>query len=72
MDIELGGDTTTLAGILAHVGRQVPDFAQECLASGSLVPTLAANLDGRQFVSDPATPIHDGQALLILSADAGG
>ena len=72
LDIESGGDTTTLASVLAHVGRQVPDFARECLASGTLVPTLAANLDGRQFVSDPTTPIRDGQALLILSADAGG
>jgi molybdopterin converting factor small subunit len=72
LDLELGNDTTTLGGVLTTIGRQVPEFARECLVGGTLVSTLAANLDGQQFVSDPATPICDGQALLILSADAGG
>jgi sulfur-carrier protein len=72
LDIELGDDAPTLGRVLAAIGRDVPEFARDCLASGTLVSTLAANLDGRQFVSDPTTPIHDGQALLILSADAGG
>ena len=41
------------------------------LNDGLLHPTLV-NLDGERFISDPDTLIHDGQCVLILSADAGG
>jgi molybdopterin converting factor small subunit len=36
------------------------------------VPSLTMNLDGQRFVKDLATPVRDGQSVLILSADAGG
>lgn len=63
---------TTLAETLAQLARKLPTFGQNCLIDGRLAPALAANLNGERFVSDPATPLTDGQCLLILSADAGG
>ena len=71
--VQVPANDATLADVLAFVGDMSPGFAESGLiAEGRLHPTLAANIDGQRFVSDPATPIRDGQCLLILSADAGG
>jgi molybdopterin converting factor small subunit len=69
--VELDLQGGSLANVLNHLQQQVPGF-EACLHEGQLHPTLAANLEGRQFISDPNTFIIDGQTLLILSADAGG
>jgi hypothetical protein len=65
-------DEMTLASALADIACAVPRFGERCLVAGQLHPALAANVDGQRFVTDPATPLGDGQSLLILSADAGG
>jgi molybdopterin converting factor small subunit len=39
-----------------------PDFAARFLVS----------INGREFTSDPATPLSPGDRILLLSADAGG
>lgn len=70
--LELPGPESTLAEALRQLADRLPDFGRECLESGRLRTTLAANLGGERFVSDPALVIRDGQSLLILSADAGG
>jgi hypothetical protein len=54
------------------LASKLPEFGRECVSAGKLAPSLTANLDGKRFISDPATSIRDGQSLLILSADAGG
>lgn len=61
-----------LADVLAALAERLPEFGRQCLVAGGLHSSLTANLDGRIFVSDPATPIENGQCLLILSTDAGG
>jgi hypothetical protein len=71
--LELSGQQTTLGDVLQRLSDSAAaDGGDVICGSGELHPTLSANLDGNHFVSDPATPIHDGQCLLILSADAGG
>ena len=73
IELALGNRETTLGDVLERIGAAARSFGESGLvAGGRLDPTLAANLDGQRFVSDPATPIRDGQSLLILSADAGG
>jgi molybdopterin converting factor small subunit len=62
---------TTLGDALARLAADYPALAA-LLPEGRLHPALAANLNGDRFVRDPATPIEDDDALLILSADAGG
>lgn len=73
-ELELDADAaeSPLESVLDQIVRKLPGFGEESLIEGRLHPALAANLDGERFVSDPATPIRDGQCLLILSADAGG
>lgn len=70
--VALADPDATLAAVLQSIGEKLPDFAAHCLDRGRLHPSLAANLDGERFVTDPETIVHDGQSLLILSADAGG
>src|SRR5438034_724076 len=60
------------AHALEEVSRRLPALGRELIVGGQLHESLSANLDGARFISDPATPIRDGQCLLILSADAGG
>ena len=62
-----------LADVVADLARRFPRLAEECLEEGGgLKRGTLANLNGRRFVSDPTTPLEPGDALLILSADAGG
>jgi molybdopterin converting factor small subunit len=70
LELDLKGQT--LGGVLAELAAQLPVFGRECIAGGQLTDALSANLDGQRFISDPKTPVRDGQSLLILSADAGG
>lgn len=70
--LEMSQPVISLGAALEQVAGALPSFARDCVIAGSLLPSLAANLDGEQFVSDLSMPIRDGQSLLILSADAGG
>jgi hypothetical protein len=57
-----------------------PRLAEACPAlrgkvvddAGRLVPGHVFNLNGRDFVRDPAQPVHPGDCVLLLSADPGG
>lgn len=64
---------TRLDEVVADLAGRFPQLAEECFAGGrGLKPGTLANLNGERFVTDPATPLRPGDALLILSADAGG
>ena len=64
-------DAATLGEVLAVLRERFPAF-EGLIAADRLHPSVAANLNGDLFVSDPQTAIGDGDHLLILSADAGG
>jgi molybdopterin converting factor small subunit len=70
--VELVRARATLSQVLEEIGSRLPAFGRECVESDRLAGTLTANLDGERFISDPMTPIREGQTVLILSADAGG
>ncbi|MCA9230972.1 MAG: hypothetical protein KDA57_09990 [Planctomycetales bacterium] len=61
-----------LGDALADLGRQFPGLAETCLDGRSLRPGYTANLRGERFVTDPETPLADGDTLLLLALDAGG
>jgi sulfur-carrier protein len=64
---------TRLDEVVADLARRFPRLAEECFCDdGRLKSGTLANLNGRRFVTDPATALSPGDALLILSADAGG
>jgi molybdopterin converting factor small subunit len=68
---ELAVQADTLGRLLGALAEQMPGLA-ELIAVDRLHPSLAANLNGERFISDPQTPLRDEDRVLILSADVGG
>jgi sulfur-carrier protein len=70
--VERPGADVRLADVWRTLANRFPRFAEECLVAGRLRGGYLANLGGNRFVTDPRTLLKDGDALLIMSADAGG
>jgi molybdopterin converting factor small subunit len=68
---EVTVDAGTLGELLSTLATRYPALG-DLIASDRLHPSLAANLNGDEFISDPQTPLEADDRLLILSADAGG
>jgi len=68
---ELELEAGTLGQLLRTLAGTFPAFAELITADG-LHPSLAANLNGDEFIRDPQTLLAHDDRLLILSADAGG
>ena len=68
---ELEIQAETLGQLLQTLIGRFPAFAELITARG-LHPSVVANLNGDEFVSDPRTLLSRDDRVLILSADAGG
>ena len=68
-DLEVQADT--LGRLLGMLAARMPGLA-ELINVDRLHPSLAANLNGDCFISDPDTPLRDHDRVLIVSSDAGG
>ena len=68
---ELEIEARTLGQLLGLLAAWCPALSELITADG-LHPSIAANLNGDAFVSDPDTALVEDDRLLILSADAGG
>ena len=68
---ELVVDASTLGELLGTIVARCPGMG-ELITGNTLHPSLAANLNGDAFVSDPHTRLAPSDHLLILSADVGG
>jgi molybdopterin converting factor small subunit len=64
-------EASTLGQLLGTLAVRCPAL-RELLTADGLHPSIVANLNGDQFVSDLRTPLTEDDRLLILSADAGG
>jgi molybdopterin converting factor small subunit len=67
--LELQADT--LGQLLTALAVRFPSLG-ELITADRLQPSIVANLNGDQFVSDPRTRLSEDDCVLILSADAGG
>jgi molybdopterin converting factor small subunit len=67
--LELQADT--LGQLLTALAVRFPSLG-ELITADRLQPSIVANLNGDQFVSDPRTRLSKDDCVLILSADAGG
>jgi molybdopterin converting factor small subunit len=65
-------DARSLGEALERAAAELPRFAGACLDGNRLRTGYLANVNGRRFTTDPATPLDPGDAVLIVSADAGG
>jgi molybdopterin converting factor small subunit len=68
-ELEIQADT--LGQLLGTLAERIPSLG-EFITVDRLHSAFVANLNGDQFVSDPATPLSAHDSVLILSADAGG
>jgi molybdopterin converting factor small subunit len=68
---ELEVEAHTLGQLLAVLATRCPALTDLITAQG-LHPSLAASLNGDEFISDLATPLNRNDRVLILSADVGG
>ena len=57
---------------LIEVDRLPPHDGKSASRGPRLHPSLAANLNGDAFITDPDTPLGDHDRVLIVSSDAGG
>jgi len=68
-DVEI--DAGTLAQALGELASRFPAL-RELITPAGLHASVAANLNGDLFVSDPATTLRSDDRLILLSNDAGG
>ena len=68
---EIDVDADTFGRLLGTLAARMPGLA-ELIHVDRLHPSLAANLNGDRFISDPKTPLTNDDRVLILSADVGG
>ena len=68
-ELEIQADS--LGQLLGTLATRFPALG-ELIADDRLHPSVAANLNGDQFVNDPRTPLTSSDHLLILSSDVGG
>ena len=72
VEIEAASLGEALAVLSERFGGMAEVCFDVCDEVGRLRSGYVANLNGDRFVSEPDTPLADGDSLLILSADAGG
>lgn len=62
----------TLGEALLALAACCPGLVPDVITGNRLAPHWRASINGRRFVEAPHTPLADGDALLLLSALAGG
>lgn len=65
-------EAARLAEALDGLGRACPALVGPVVERGNVLPSFKVSINGDRFVSDPDTPLTEGDVLLILSADVGG
>ena len=69
---EVNVEAATLGEALDAVRALYPALEPRVLIPGGLAPHWRASVGGKRFVEDPATPLEPGDAVLLISALAGG
>ena len=64
-------EAETLGQLIGALAARFPTLG-DLITDGALHPSVAANLNGDEFVSHPETPLAGDDHVLILSADVGG
>jgi molybdopterin converting factor small subunit len=69
---ELEVPARTLGDVFEQVAARLPVLAEHCFSDGTLQAGYLTNINGQIFTRDPRTPLAPNDAVLLLSADAGG
>lgn len=63
---------SNLGDVFMDLANRFPTLGEACMEGRRLKAGYTANLRGERFVTDPATVLREGDAILLLSLDAGG
>jgi molybdopterin converting factor small subunit len=61
-----------IAELFTVLREQLPEFADACLNGDRLAAEYLLSINGIQFTRDETITLHEGDQVLILSADVGG
>jgi hypothetical protein len=70
--IEISADEVLFSDVLCILGERYPALAATCFEGTKLRAGYLASVGGKRFIRDPDARLCGGDALLIMSADAGG
>lgn len=62
----------SLEEALRALAARFPGLSPDVVRDGALTEHFVASLDGEKWISSPRAPLHPGDTLLILGAQAGG
>ena len=62
----------TLGDVLILLEQHLSDLARPCLCEGRLADGYLLNVNGEQFTRDLSRQLQPGDAVRLMSADAGG
>jgi molybdopterin converting factor small subunit len=65
-------EADTVSAALNALEGACPKLAGSVLSGGRLHSAYTLNLNGERFVTDSATPLSEGDTLILLSVDVGG
>jgi len=66
-------EAASLGEALLALSRACPVLLGSVLTiEGSLQPAYTLNINGQRFTTDPATPLRDGDSVILLAVDVGG
>ncbi len=65
-------EASSLGEALSALGACCPALAPSVIDGGRLGPHYLVAVNGLQLTVDPATPLADGDVVVLMAADAGG
>ena len=65
-------EASSVGQALRELAVACPGLRDSVLPDGRIPSAYKLSLNGECFVSDPQTPLSEGDVLLLLSADVGG
>jgi molybdopterin converting factor small subunit len=68
----LSVEAASLGEAFRALARGCPALEPSVVEGGKLKPFYMVAVNGTVMTSDPATPLADGDVVILLSADAGG
>jgi molybdopterin converting factor small subunit len=69
---EIAVEASCLGDALVALGRECPVLAPSVVDGQRLQPSYVVAINGIQFTADAKHPLRDGDAVVLLAADAGG
>jgi molybdopterin converting factor small subunit len=69
---EIAVEAGCLGDALAALGRECPMLTPSVVDGQRLRPSYVVAINGIQFTADATHPLRDGDAIVLLAADAGG